>query len=76
MPEYGNGWLAVLAQLGIRAGEKLKSHSRQVMGGRVCGCPYNSSKANLLLGRHLSASGHQPQALGFMAECIWSVQGH
>lgn len=67
MSEYGNDWLAVLAQLGVCAGKKLKSSSRQVMGGRVCGCQYNSGKANPFPGRNLSASGHQPQALGFMA---------
>lgn len=67
MSEYGNSCLAVLAHLGVCAGEKLESGSRQVIGGRARGCQYNSGKANLFLGRNLSASGHQPQALGFMA---------
>lgn len=55
------GWLYWLSWVFVLA--KNWSGSRQVMGGRVCGCQYNSGKANPFLGRDLSASGHQPQAL-------------
>lgn len=70
MSEYGSSWLAILAELGVCASEKPKSSNKQVMGGRVCGCQYSNGKENLFLGRNLSASGHQPQALGFMAVVI------